>query len=45
MMNFSKSIKGVLLDLDGVFYTSGKIIPGAIGTLNFLRKKIFRLDF
>ena len=39
MMNFSKSIKGVLLDLDGVFYTSGKIIPGAIGTLKFLRKK------
>ena len=32
-----KSIKGVLFDLDGVFYVGGKLIPGGNETLAWLR--------
>ncbi len=34
-----KSIKGVLFDLDGVFYVGGKLIPGGNETLAWLRAK------
>jgi len=33
-----RSAKGFLFDLDGVFYQSGKPLPGAIETLIYLRK-------
>jgi len=33
------AIKGFLFDLDGVFYISDQIIPGAIQTLEFLNEK------
>lgn len=33
-----KKAKGFLFDLDGVFYQSGKTLPGAIKTLQFLRQ-------
>ena len=32
-----KSIKGVLFDLDGVFYVGDKLIPGGNETLAWLR--------
>jgi len=34
-----KQAEGFLFDLDGVFYQSGKALPGAVETLAFLRKK------
>ena len=33
------SIKGFIFDLDGVFYISNQLIPGAIETLDFLNEK------
>ena len=38
-MNLIQKAKGFLFDLDGVFYQSGKALPGAIETLLFLRDK------
>jgi HAD superfamily hydrolase (TIGR01458 family) len=32
-------IRGLLLDLDGVFYVSNHLLPGAIETLDFLRSR------
>ena len=39
------SIKGFLFDLDGVFYISNQLIPGAIETLEFLNEKNFPYKF
>lgn len=38
-MDLIRNAKGFLFDLDGVFYQSGKALPGAIDTLDYLRQK------
>lgn len=38
-MNRLKNAKGFLFDLDGVFYQSGKALPGAVNTLSHLKSK------
>lgn len=35
----SRKIKGVLLDLDGVFYVDDQLIPGGLETLHFLKER------
>jgi HAD superfamily hydrolase (TIGR01458 family) len=37
-MELIRKAKGFLFDLDGVFYQSGKPLPGAIDALSYLRK-------
>jgi HAD superfamily hydrolase (TIGR01458 family) len=38
-MNLIQKAKGFLFDLDGVFYQSGRALPGAIDALDCLRQK------
>ena len=37
--------KGFLFDLDGVFIQSGKLLPGALETINILKRKKHPTDF
>ena len=40
-----KSIKGVLFDLDGVFYVGNQLISGGNETLSWLRKQGIKYQF
>jgi len=40
-----KKIKGFLLDIDGVIYIENQLIPGAVETVNWLRRQGFPLRF
>jgi len=37
MQDFSRII-GLLIDLEGVLYSDNKLIEGAIGTINIIKK-------
>jgi ribonucleotide monophosphatase NagD (HAD superfamily) len=37
------AIKGVLFDLDGVFYVGGKLLPGGNDTLAWLRSQVLNI--
>ena len=40
-----KSLKGLLVDLDGVLYIEEKLIPGAVETMDWLRDRGYPLRF
>ena len=42
-LSLSKSIKGILIDIDGTIIHKGKPIEGAIETLNFLKKNKIKI--
>lgn len=44
-LNLVNTIKGFLIDLDGVLYIEDQCIPGAVETVNWLRQEGFQLRF
>ena len=45
MSQLDETIKGVLIDLDGVLYVEDELIPGAIETVHYLKRKNFPCRF
>ena len=44
-MESYKSIKGMLIDLEGVLYSDNKLIPGSIDVIKEFRKNNLKLRF